>query len=213
MPRALTASEIKKKETFIMKKALKLFEENTFKSFRMDDLAKLSNMSKGILFKYFKTKEMLFIRMLEKEYERAIYDLDDLLKHHNEMTKEEYKELMVEQFREVLNPKTPLLRLIALKSSVLEVNQDYDFAIKNKTRINDLLYELSQNVLLKVNGLSFTHIQEMLDVQSIIISGYLNNYVKEGIVKNVIEDANLDMFMGDYKEISVNLFKTYLKDL
>ncbi len=99
MPRALTKEERNQKESLILYHAFKLFEETTFKSFRMDDLAKLSNMSKGILFKYFKTKEILFIKMLEREYEKLYSTLDNILIHHNEMTKEEYKELLLQQFR------------------------------------------------------------------------------------------------------------------
>jgi len=213
MPRALTNQEIRQKEVFILKKAFKLFEDHTFKSFRMDDLAKLANMSKGILFKYFRSKEMLFIKMLEFEYEKFFNETDDMLIHHNEMTKEEFKELLINQFEILLDPETPFLRLIALRNSVLEDYQDYDFAIKNKTKMNDSLYELIQNILLKVNGLSFHAIQEILDVQKIVISGYLNSYIKSKVVQNVVEDAQLDMFMGNYKDISIKLFRSYLKDV
>lgn len=213
MPRALTIQEVKQKESYILNKAFKLFENHTFKSFRMDDLAKSANMSKGILFKYFRSKEMLFIKMLEVEYEKLFNSLDKVLIHHNEMTKDEYKELLLIQFEQMLDVNTPIMRLLALKNSVLETNQDYDFAMKNKSKINDLLFELSQNVLLKVNGLSFTQVQEILDIQTIILSGFLNVTIKEGVVKNVVEEGQLNMFMVDYKEVSMTLFQSYLKGL
>lgn len=211
MPRALTNQEIRQKEIFILNNAFKLFEDNTFKSFRMDDLAQLSNLSKGILFKYFKSKEMLFIKMLEYEYEKFVNATDDMLIHHNEMTIEEFKGLLMDLFINLLDHNAPFLRLIALRNSVLEDNQDYDFAMKNKTKINDLLYVLVQNILLKVNGLSFNDVQEILDVQKMIISGYLNSYIKSTVVKNVVEDAQLEMFKGNYKEIAIKLFRSYLQ--
>lgn len=213
MPRALTREEVQKKESKIVKYAFKLFEVHNFKSFRMEDLAVASGMSKGILFKYFRTKEMLFLKMLETEYEKLFTRLDNILIHHNEMTKDEYFELLKKQFEEMLDADTPFLRLLVLENSVLSEHQDYDFAMSNKSKINDLLYELSQNVLLKVNGLSFNKIKEIIDVQRMIASGYLNVHIKEGVVKNVVEDAQLDMFLVDYKGMALKLFKSYLDSL
>ena len=72
MPRAMTEQAKKEKSKFILKKAFELYEKRTFKTFKMDELAQVCEMSKGILFKYFRTKEMLFLSMLDQEYEKML---------------------------------------------------------------------------------------------------------------------------------------------
>ena len=213
MPRALTHDEIKKKEQVIISGAKNLFRRRTFHSFRIEDLAQSLNMSKGIIFKYFKTKEILFLKMLESEYEISFNKLDEAVKEHPEMTKEEFFEFLVEHFEETLDHDSLFLKLMSIKSSILERNLNYDFALKYKQQLHDLTFEFSQNVLLKVSGFSLNTLVDILAIQRVLIQGYLSNDQRESVIKNVVEDANLDMFQLDYREVTVKAFKVYLENI
>ncbi|WP_038468855.1 TetR/AcrR family transcriptional regulator [Candidatus Izimaplasma bacterium HR1] len=213
MPRALTEDEKRLKELSIIGKAFELFEGKSFRAFRMDDLAKLCKMSKGIVFKYFESKEMLFLKMLEIEYEKLFQDLDKKIIKHNEMTKDEFREFMINYFKRMLNHRIPFMRLLKIKSTILDENQTYNFALRNNQKIHDMYYELSQNLMFKVKGVSLNQISTLLAYQNMVIVGYLNTFVNEGIVKNVIEDANLELFTVDQRQLAIEAFTLYINQM
>ena len=95
MPRALTTEEIRNKQKLILTGALNLFETRSFRNFRMEDLAHSLGISKGMVFKYFKSKDILFLKMLEIEYETNFDNLEKAIKEHSEMDKKSFFEFMV----------------------------------------------------------------------------------------------------------------------
>ncbi len=210
MPRALTNEERIKKENFILDNAKKMFENKNFRSFRMEDLAKECSLSKGILFKYFKSKEMLFLSLLEKEYEKNFVMLDDDVKHHAEMTLVEFKEYVLSNYSKSLSDDSLYLRLLGIKNAILDDNQDYDFALKMNSHFHDLLLEYAQNILLKVRGITMEKINNLFQYQLVITIGYLNMSRKSSVVQAVIEDGKLDMLKVDYKELAIKGMKCYL---
>ncbi len=65
----------KSKEEFILDVAKKVIEERGFSSTRMDDIAQRANVAKGTLYLYFKSKDDLFLRLMDREYSKVLSGL------------------------------------------------------------------------------------------------------------------------------------------
>lgn len=65
MKRAISDNEKEQRREAIILAALEEFYQNGFKASKMDDIAKRVNVSKGTLYLYFKSKEDVFIAVIE----------------------------------------------------------------------------------------------------------------------------------------------------
>ena len=63
--------QIKEKE--ILEAAQELFSKKGFYLTKMDDVAKRANMSKGLIYFYFKNKEDLYMAITQKAFEEINY--------------------------------------------------------------------------------------------------------------------------------------------
>ena len=81
----------KEKEEAILEAALKIIKDKGFHRARMSDIAKAANISYGLVYHYFKTKEDLFeailyrwwesLFQLMKDINKAQYDVQNKLRH------------------------------------------------------------------------------------------------------------------------------------
>ena len=62
----------KSKEDHILDVAKKIIEEKGFYNTRMDDIAERAGVAKGTLYLYFKSKDDLFSRLIEREYNKVV---------------------------------------------------------------------------------------------------------------------------------------------
>jgi AcrR family transcriptional regulator len=74
--RARSDTDKQQRREHILDSALELWEEHTFASFAMAEAAARSGLAKGTLYLYFRTKEELFLAMLERLLEAWFADLD-----------------------------------------------------------------------------------------------------------------------------------------
>lgn len=62
----------KSKEDMILDVAKKVMEQKGFYNARMEDIAALAGIAKGTLYLYFKSKEELFLKLMDREYSKVI---------------------------------------------------------------------------------------------------------------------------------------------
>lgn len=67
------------KKELIYKGALKAFSQHEFSETTMDYIAEVSSVAKGTLYYYFKTKEELFLYVLEKGIDTLIQEVDQVI--------------------------------------------------------------------------------------------------------------------------------------
>ncbi len=68
-------AEEKNKEDLILDVAKRVIEEKGFYNTRMDDIAELAGVAKGTLYLYFKSKDDLFTKLMEREYNKVVSGL------------------------------------------------------------------------------------------------------------------------------------------
>jgi AcrR family transcriptional regulator len=197
MARAMTEQAKKEKSEFIIDSAFKLFEEKSFKDFKMDDLAKLCGISKGLLFKYFRTKEMLFLSMLDREYSTMLEQYEKEFNKFEVINPENLKTVLINLTKSVLLPITPLIRLNMIKGTILEQNIDYKFAENQKLGFTNLFNNTFSRIVTKLEGITTEEFMNIFNIHGALLFGYLHSVTTSSVIKQVIEDHNLKQFEID----------------
>lgn len=70
---------MKSKKDLIYEGALKAFSQHEISEARMDDIAELASVAKGTLYYYFKTKEELFLFVMEKGMDKLLEHIDQVI--------------------------------------------------------------------------------------------------------------------------------------
>lgn len=197
MARAMTEEAKKEKSEFILNSAFKLYENTTFKTFKMDELAKECNVSKGILFKYFRSKEMLFLSMLDKEYEKMMLAIKRDFEEVSVVNKDNLKEILLRETDNLYKPNSPLIRLNMIKGSILEQNIDYEFAKEQKLKFTKLMGTVMMGIMSKLDGITAEEFSRVFSVQGSLLFGFLHSVTSSKVMKQVIDDCNLTQYEID----------------
>jgi len=212
MSRALTKEAKREKSEFIINQAFVLFNNKTFREFKMDDLAKRCNFSKGIIFRYFRSKEVLFLSMLVREYnaklQKVLDALIDLPDHSIPL--KEIKTYLLKMMRDDLYNNTYYIRLLTIKCSILEQNLDYNFARDYETVIHDN-YNIVLNLFArKIEFIGQEILRDVFTVMDSIVEGYLSKILRSDVINEVVENENLYQFQIDYRKHALNTYDYYL---
>jgi AcrR family transcriptional regulator len=104
----------------------------SFSAFTMQALAKQAGLAKGTLYLYFRTKEELFLALLENGFDAWFDVLDARLDAGGaEWTLEDAAEVIVRSIR----GRETLARLLSILPTIVEHNVDYDAALRFKRQV------------------------------------------------------------------------------
>ncbi len=78
--------EEKNKEDHILDVAKKIIEEKGFHNTRVDDIAERAGVAKGTLYLYFKSKDDLFSKLIEREYNKVVAGLVKVVELKDDVT-------------------------------------------------------------------------------------------------------------------------------
>jgi len=211
--RALTESAKADKAKHILDTTYKLYQQSTFNDIRMIDIAQEAAISKGTLFNYFSTKEKLFTELLNSEHDRRLRNLIELIKPYKEMGHSEFKRMFLIEMDGILDDKTVLMRLTAIKYLVLDKNIDYRTAINAKMKMYAYVEELSDMLAERINYMTKKDGLDLLMAQYAICIGYMNVISIPDIVKETIEENQLEGFKVDFRKNALRTMAYYLDGL
>lgn len=101
----------------IVTASAKLYETKGFYEITIKDIAEFTSLTRPAIYNYFRTKEEIFLSLLEREYWRWRDDLQTL-NSHDTMTRREFAEGLAH----TLEDRTTLLRLLSMNLIDLEEN-------------------------------------------------------------------------------------------
>jgi AcrR family transcriptional regulator len=133
MPRARSDEAKQERRTAILSTAWRMYtREPSFAAFTMAALAKQAGLAKGTLYLYFRTKEELFLALLESGFD-AWFDVIDarLDAGGAELTPEDAAEVIVRSIR----GRESLARLLSILPTIVEHNVDFDAALRFKRQV------------------------------------------------------------------------------
>jgi AcrR family transcriptional regulator len=133
MRRARSEEDKQERRAAILSRAWRMYTRNpSFSGFTMAALAEQAGLAKGTLYLYFRTKEELFLALLESGFD-AWFDVVDarLDEGDHPWTPEEAAEVVVRSLR----GRETLARLLSIQPAIVEHNVDYDAALSFKRHV------------------------------------------------------------------------------
>ncbi|AET60971.1 transcription regulator [Paenibacillus terrae HPL-003] len=208
--RAMTDEAKALKAQAILDQAARMFEESEYNHIKMSDIAKEMQMSKGILFVYFKTKEALFFNLLCREYEIRLIRLTELIIEQPIHNFNDFKRLIMTELIELVDHKPLYIRLEAIRSVILEKNVDTELMLNLKTNL--YLKMMKMNSLICENGvLTENEVMDVFQAQASIIIGCKLSSSMPAEVADSIEENRLDGFKRDFRTDVIITMERYLE--
>ena len=133
MRRARSEEEKTERRNAIVTTAWRMYtREPSFAAFTMAALARQAGLAKGTLYLYFRTKEELFLALLESGFD-AWFDVIDarLDDGDREWTPEDAAEVVVRSMR----GRETLARLLSILPTIVEHNVEFDAALRFKRKV------------------------------------------------------------------------------
>ena len=193
--RARSSKDKQARREHLLKVALELWNENTFSSFTMNQVATRAKLAKGTTYLYFQTKEELLLALLTQELEDWFKSLNQTLEHQHSWNAVQIAEVISHSFQD----RITLRRLITIQASILEHNISFEAALAFK---GFLLLQAATTSQLLEQALPFLHSGEgVLILQRInaLVLGLGQLAEPSEIVKTVLEQEDLKPLRVDFE--------------
>ncbi|MBB5017876.1 AcrR family transcriptional regulator [Chitinivorax tropicus] len=138
--RAIDDDEKKLKRQSILDAALRLYHDNTRELPSVSRIAEACGLAKGTVYLYFKTKEEIFLALLEEGFHRVLREIEQVVTEHATQP-QALLDAYVNRYVAQVADQPDFLRLAAMTNAVLEQNLDQQIALQFKA---ELLRQLGQ---------------------------------------------------------------------
>lgn len=95
-----------------------LYQTMGFKEITIKEIADYTSFSRPSIYNYYETKEEIFLALLQKEYERWVDELNEVMASHEAMTRDE----LAESLAQSLVHREQLLKLMSMNHYDMEAN-------------------------------------------------------------------------------------------
>jgi TetR/AcrR family transcriptional regulator len=125
--RARTDEQKQERRQALLDAAWALFQDHSYDEISVTGVTKAAGVAKGTFYLYFKTKEELFMAIMEQLFTTFFDQVSDEL--HQMAERQPEPEEIAKLFQRSLDAQPGLTRLFAILHPVLEQNIDYDTAV------------------------------------------------------------------------------------
>lgn len=109
---------IKQRQKEIIDACEKLYRTMSFKEVTIKEIGNATSFTRTSIYNYYQTKEEIFLALLKREYELWIDDLSELLSANDQLSKDEFSDLMAKS----LDKRKILLHLLSTNLQDIEEN-------------------------------------------------------------------------------------------
>lgn len=207
--RAMTAEAKALKAHAILDKAAEMFSNLEYEKIKMSDIAKEMNISNGILFVYFKTKESLFFSLLAREYEKRLYRLTELAKGTKINEFYDFKRLVMKELTELVDNNPVYIRLESMRTAIFEKNVDAETMLKEKINLY-MLMKGFVSIVCENDTLTEFEVMDILQAEASIITGCKLSATLPIEVIDIIEKNGLEGLKRDFRKDVLDTMICYL---
>lgn len=150
------APDIKRKKIF--EAALKVFAEKGYSNSTIDEIASISNVGKGSVYRYFKSKEDLLTQLLKEHYQEIFKMMNDIFSREQDVLKQ--IEEMIRAWVKFIEKNPIVYRLIqseAITRSGAYRGGFYDNFITQFPMFKERIVSLNQEKMLKTTNFYTVH--------------------------------------------------------
>jgi AcrR family transcriptional regulator len=130
--RARKSEDKQERRELLLQTALDLYAHSQYAEIAMADIAEAAGLAKGTVYLYFKTKEELFLALLDRELDGWFADMGAAIGGYAGAWS---ARVLADKAARTLDQRHALRRLVAMVGVILEHNVDYDAALAFKQRL------------------------------------------------------------------------------
>lgn len=96
----------------------KLYQTMSFKEITIKEIGNVTSFTRTSIYNYFQTKEEIFLALLKREYELWITSLREAMEKHEQMTKNEFADMLAHSLEE----RARLLKILSMNHYDMETS-------------------------------------------------------------------------------------------
>lgn len=100
----------------------KLYRTMNFKDITMNDIGDETTFTRTSIYNYFRTKEEIFLALLQREYEKWVAQLDKIIDTNENLTREEFADALAKS----LDDRKQFLKLMTMNHFDMEENSSIE---------------------------------------------------------------------------------------
>ena len=100
----------------------KLYRTMNFKDITMNDIGDETTFTRTSIYNYFRTKEEIFLALLQREYEKWVEELDKIIDTNEKLTREEFADALAKS----LDDRKQFLKLMTMNHFDMEENSSIE---------------------------------------------------------------------------------------
>jgi len=140
----------------------RLYTNNRYEDITFVQIAKEAGFTRSNLYKYFKSKEEIFLEFLKYDLKLWKKDLSNNFKIDKYYSIDEF----TEKWTDILQKNKRLIELISILYIHLEKEASYDSLLNFKESFSEAFQQIVEHLVDKVEGLSFEKVIEFVNLQS-----------------------------------------------
>lgn len=143
--RAIAVDEKLAKRQSILRAARQFFQQNSRELPSVSRIAEASGLAKGTVYLYFRTKEAIFLALLDEQFHHLLDQVQAMLRPPLTATSP-LIDTFLQGYLTFLQQEPAFLRLAAMSNSVIEQNLDSESAVDFKSRLTDKLQAIGKQL-------------------------------------------------------------------
>jgi TetR/AcrR family transcriptional regulator len=203
--RARSSEQIEQRMHTILDAAGKVFHTVPYEKVTMQMIANETGFSRSNLYRYFTTREEIFLALFLSDIETWAIRIKSVFTH------EETPETFIEKWTEVLCGQKRLLELVPLLSISLEKNTSEEVYRKTKLLLMDYMKEIIPFLQKAIPSLGFEQWREFLLVHLAFHAGAWPMAQYNDLQTKILEELCLDEIKIEFSSFYRKSMLTYLK--
>ncbi len=205
--RARSSEQMEVREKEILSAAEKLFITGSYEKITMQMIARESGFSQSNLYRYFGTKEEIFLSLYLKDVRLWLEECLGIFK--GEMEMEEF----VHVWTEILCRQERLLALSPYLAISLEKNSSEEIYRRTKSVLGEMMEEGGNVIRESLPMLKRDDVYSFLLYHSALLSGLLPMTKYSPMQKKVLKEMDLSILLIDFRTFYKQSILTYLRGL
>ncbi|MBQ1335658.1 MAG: TetR/AcrR family transcriptional regulator [Selenomonadaceae bacterium] len=184
----------------------KLYETMSFKEVTLKEIGQVTTFNRTAIYNYFNTKEEIFLALMQREYECWTRELDELIKAHEQMTRDELARALAHS----LEKRERLLKLLSMNHFDMEENSRYENLVEFKKAYGESIRAVGRCLDKFCPEMNEKDKEEFLYVYFPFMYGIYPYAVVTEKQRKAMEDAGVGFVYHSVYELSYNCLKKLL---
>jgi len=210
MRRARNENQKQARRQTLLNAASELFSQTQYEAVTMAEVALKSGLAKGTLFLYFKTKEELFLEVLEQLLDDWFEDVDNQLK---QLSGNDPLDQVITLFCASLEGRDNLTRLLSILHTTLEQNTDFAAIYHFKQFLRDHLIITGELLEQRLSFLKVGQGAGVITKIDALIIGLYHQANPGPIAQKVLQEPDMQVLAVNFSEEFTQTLRSLLHGL